>query len=257
MSKLLIDESPLQVLPRLAVAIGLNEAIVLQQIHYWLGRSGVKRDGHQWVYNTVQQWQEQFPFWSPDTVRRALASLKDSGLLIGETLAENRFDKTMYYRIDYAQLAIIEDGILPPSEDSNLQPSEPAKSNAVNKTENTQETPVDNISIDQVFEQFWNAGMVKTGKKKALSIFTSIVKRDKLDAGEFAAKLEADVRARVKAGQFGFDKLHPTTYLNGERWNDAAPAPGHKPSTHTNFEKHAYSGTPDDEISWLNTSNQP
>lgn len=32
---LLIEEPPLQILPSLAAAIGLNEAIVLQQL-YWL-----------------------------------------------------------------------------------------------------------------------------------------------------------------------------------------------------------------------------
>ena len=36
MSNLLINESPLQVLPTLATYIGLNEAIFLQQVHYWL-----------------------------------------------------------------------------------------------------------------------------------------------------------------------------------------------------------------------------
>ena len=36
MSKMIIDDRPLMVLPKLATAIGLNEAIVLQQIHYWL-----------------------------------------------------------------------------------------------------------------------------------------------------------------------------------------------------------------------------
>jgi len=36
MSKLLIDEYPLQVLPSLAVIYGLNEAIILQQVHYWI-----------------------------------------------------------------------------------------------------------------------------------------------------------------------------------------------------------------------------
>ena len=36
MSKLLINEQPLQVLPSLAEAIGLNQAIALQQVHYWL-----------------------------------------------------------------------------------------------------------------------------------------------------------------------------------------------------------------------------
>jgi len=35
-SSLLINESPLQVLPSLAVLVGLNEAIVLQQTHYWI-----------------------------------------------------------------------------------------------------------------------------------------------------------------------------------------------------------------------------
>jgi hypothetical protein len=34
MSKLLIDEPPLQVLPTLAVRLGLEEAIFLQQLHY-------------------------------------------------------------------------------------------------------------------------------------------------------------------------------------------------------------------------------
>lgn len=35
-NKLLLDEHPLQVMPKLAALIGLNGAIILQQIHYWL-----------------------------------------------------------------------------------------------------------------------------------------------------------------------------------------------------------------------------
>jgi hypothetical protein len=141
MSKLLINEYPLQVLPSLAVAIGLNEAIVLQQVHYWLDRSNVQKKGHVWVYNTVPQWQAQFPFWSADTVRRALANLKQRGLLVGECLADNSFDKTMYYRIDYAQLAAVEDGNLQSSDDGKLQSSTTAKSNLLlDRTETTTET---------------------------------------------------------------------------------------------------------------------
>jgi hypothetical protein len=115
------------------VAIGLNEAIVIQQIHYWLERSNVQKKGHAWVYNTVPQWQEQFPFWSADTVRRTLANLKQRGLLIGECLADNSFDKTMYYRIDYAALATVEDG--------KLQSSTTAKPKLLlDRTETTTET---------------------------------------------------------------------------------------------------------------------
>ncbi|WLF74824.1 hypothetical protein Q3V38_08385 [Limosilactobacillus fermentum] len=46
---LLIEEPPLQVLPSLAKSIGLNEAIVLQQIHYWIRKSNNLKDGHKWI----------------------------------------------------------------------------------------------------------------------------------------------------------------------------------------------------------------
>jgi hypothetical protein len=143
MSRLLINESPLQVLPSLAVAIGLNEAIVVQQVHYWLGMNGVGeiKNGHKWVYNTIQQWQAQFPFWSTDTVRRTLVSLREKRVLIGERLADNAFDKTMYYRIDYDVLASFDDGILPSSDGGNLPSSAKAKpKHLLDRTETTTET---------------------------------------------------------------------------------------------------------------------
>lgn len=109
MSRLLINEPPLQVLPSLAVKVGLNEAIVLQQVHYWAERSKVEVDGHLWVYNTIQQWREQFPFWSDDTIGRALKSLRESGLVIAARLSKDPFNKTLYYRIDYRNLQASED----------------------------------------------------------------------------------------------------------------------------------------------------
>jgi hypothetical protein len=70
MSKLLINEYPLMVLPSLAVRIGLNEAIFIQQLHYWLEKAGTEKQGRKWVYNTYQDWEKQFPFWSNATLRR-------------------------------------------------------------------------------------------------------------------------------------------------------------------------------------------
>lgn len=74
------------------------------------------------------------------------------------------------------------------------------------------------------FEIFWTAGMVKNNKKKSLSLFKSLAAKN---GGSlvFARKLADDVRYRLDAGQMGFDALHPATYLNGERWNDALPTP--------------------------------
>ncbi len=80
---------------------------------------------------------------------------------------------------------------------------------------------------DQAFENiFWCAGMHKTGKKNAKSAFrtqfTLWRKETKGSAGEFAKFLADDIKIRIGV-QFGFDKLHPSTYLNGQRWNDEKP----------------------------------
>lgn len=103
-SKLLIEEYPLQVLPSLAVKIGLNEAIVLQQIHYWITVSGNKKDGRFWIYNTYDAWVEQFPFWSKSTIRRIIDNLEKSGLLITGNYNKAKFDRTRWYTIDYEKV---------------------------------------------------------------------------------------------------------------------------------------------------------
>ena len=101
---LLISEPPLQVLPSLAVKIGLNEAIILQQIHYWLLKSNNIRDGYKWVYNSYSEWNKQFPFFSRNTMIRAFNSLEKQGLLITANYNKAGFDKTKWYRIDYEKL---------------------------------------------------------------------------------------------------------------------------------------------------------
>lgn len=104
MSKLLINEPPLQVLPSLAVLLGLNESIVLQQLHYWLEKSKHNYDDRQWVYNTSAEWQEQFPFWSEATIRRTFASLRDKGVVLTGNYNKAGFDRTLWYSIDYEAL---------------------------------------------------------------------------------------------------------------------------------------------------------
>lgn len=117
MSRLLIEEQPLQVLPSLANLIGLNKAIFLQQLHYWLLKSPHERDNKKWIYNTYTEWQEQFPFWSIETIKRVVRSLEGDGLIEG-TDRFNRYqmDRTKWYTIDYETLNLMyEEVILTPS----------------------------------------------------------------------------------------------------------------------------------------------
>lgn len=105
MNNLLISEPPLQVLPSLAKIVGLNEAIVLQQFHYWLERSNNIRDGYKWIYNSYSKWNEQFPFWSNATLRRTINSLEKQGFFITANYNKAGFDKTKWYRIDYERVS--------------------------------------------------------------------------------------------------------------------------------------------------------
>ncbi len=75
------------------------------------------------------------------------------------------------------------------------------------------------------FETFWNAGMRKISKKKAQSLFNNLLKKSKTEPAMFAEMLCKDVRARIQANQLGFADMHPTTYLNGERWTDDIHSP--------------------------------
>ncbi|EFJ8421331.1 hypothetical protein AWR93_005107, partial [Escherichia coli] len=110
---LLFAERPLVINTQLAMKIGLNEAIVLQQLHYWLRDtgSGMECDGVRWIYNTTEQWLEQFPFWSESTLKRAFASLKTLGLLRCEKLNKSKRDMTNFYTINY-ESKLLDDGKL-------------------------------------------------------------------------------------------------------------------------------------------------
>lgn len=111
MSKLLIDERPLQCQPSLAAALGSSdEAIVFQQLHYWLQRSKqVQEDGHKWVYNSMEDWLKQFPWIkSRSTLSRYFNDLEKRGLVITGNFNKAKFDKTKWYRIDYDALSDLE-----------------------------------------------------------------------------------------------------------------------------------------------------
>ncbi|WP_025950442.1 DnaD domain-containing protein [Geobacillus thermocatenulatus] len=105
MATLLLDDQPLVILPQLAVAIGLNESIVVQQLHYWLEKSENVHDGYKWIYNTYEDWREQFPFWSESTIRRIITKLEKIGIIVSANFNRSRIDKTKWYRIDYDKLA--------------------------------------------------------------------------------------------------------------------------------------------------------
>jgi hypothetical protein len=109
MSKLLLNEKPLLILPLLAKKIGLNEAVILQQIHYCLGISNNEFDGRKWTYGSYKYWKENhFPWWSDKTIQRIFESLDKKGLILIGNNNKKSWDHTNWYSINYEKLAEIE-----------------------------------------------------------------------------------------------------------------------------------------------------
>lgn len=106
MNQKILDETPVLVLPSLAVALGLNEAIVIQQLHWALRRDSAEvRDGCRWVQAGLDHWTAQFPWWSETTIRRVFQNLRERHLVVSE-----RASGGARHAILYENLASILDG---------------------------------------------------------------------------------------------------------------------------------------------------
>ena len=188
MSKLLIYDNPIMILPTLAQKIGLNEAVMLQQIHYWLVTSHHVKEGRKWVYNTYRAWQLQMPFWSERTIKRSIKSLEDQGYLLSANYNRLKMDKTKWYSIDYEKLAELESDARAFLESSTGQigtivvPTCPIEEDSVtqaipeitteNSTETTTSKPIPFSDIITYLNQKTNSSY-KPGTKKTKELITA------------------------------------------------------------------------------------
>lgn len=108
---LFIDKSKtLIVNTDLALVLGdLNEAIILNQLNYWLeiNKKADKNfiDGKYWVYNSYAEWRENdFPYWSEKTIQRTFTRLENKGIVISANYSKMCIDKTKWYSIDFEVL---------------------------------------------------------------------------------------------------------------------------------------------------------
>lgn len=244
---LLISEPPLMVLPELAKQIGLNEAIVLQQVHYWLSKSDKVQDGHKWVYNSYEDWHKQFPFWGIATVKRAFTSLEKQGYLISANYNKAGFDKTKWYRIDYEKLAETESVIQrsdqnDPTSGSNrsngADQNDPTKGsnrsdgadqndptytrdypeNTAEKNNDHRDKPDDLREgvLRESFERLWALYPAKRGKKAAFAHYKAWRRKSKQNTEAILAEKLQAYKAYLAAPQNSWRRPQDgSTWFNG------------------------------------------
>lgn len=110
-NELFIDKSKTLIINTdLALVLGdLNEAIVLNQLNYWLriNRKAGKNfiDDRYWVYNSYSDWKaKDFPYWSEKTIQRTFTRLENKGVVVSANYNKLGIDKTKWYTIDTEKL---------------------------------------------------------------------------------------------------------------------------------------------------------
>jgi hypothetical protein len=113
-SRLLLDEPPIPISRTLAAILGLEEATILQQVHFRCICAQTDRDGR-WAVQ--QHGGYSWVSWSPEGLledvplgnslaphRSALANLRTLGVIAVQQLGKSRWNRANLYRIDHPVL---------------------------------------------------------------------------------------------------------------------------------------------------------
>lgn len=189
---------------------------------------------------------------SRSTVKSHIRALEEMGLLKREFRRKGELNQSnvFYLTLDNAQQIQPEsggEGAAPRTYHSFEPVNEPKNIMFEHVRTECEKTPDRHEETDKAFEEiFWCAGMRKAGKKNAASAFRTQFrewrKTTRGTASEFATMLAEDIACR-NGKQFGFDRLLPSSYLNGQRWNDEKPEiiqPQSKPSSAITVSKTGY-----------------
>ena len=87
----------------IASALGdINAAVIVQQLHYWMGKEGVGTiiEGVKYVYNNFNDWVKQFPWLSVWQFRKAMKLLRDLGVVKVIRHKSKQWNQTNYYTLN-------------------------------------------------------------------------------------------------------------------------------------------------------------
>jgi hypothetical protein len=86
-----------------AQKFGVNEAIFLQNIIFWLRQNKANNknffDGKFWTYNSQNAYTKLFPFWTESQIKRIIKSLIDKKVIIIGHYNENKYNHTNWYAL--------------------------------------------------------------------------------------------------------------------------------------------------------------
>ena len=194
--------------------LGLETAVILS---VFADAEEMLGDKEGWFFQTIETI-EEITTLSRHKQNIAIKSLKDLGVLEQQNKGQ---PMKRYFRINYNKLTnLIESALHSSMSNSyNLKCEKSATSKEHSYEEHIYKelNPIVPLEKEQRFNEFWELYPRKENKKKALSYYKKINE-------ETHDIIMNDLKVRVNSKDWKKDKgkyvMLPTTYLNGERWND-------------------------------------
>ena len=133
--------------PAIAARVGLNAAVIYQNLFYWAEKNAANGrhfyEGRWWTYNSVSAFSELFPYLTGKQIRTALDKLESDGLIASGCFNKSAYDRTKWY----SPTCLKEETHLPKKTNENDQKGEPIPDintdNKLNKNISAHEIPDD------------------------------------------------------------------------------------------------------------------
>tara|TARA_A100001515_G_scaffold139019_1_gene133229 strand:- start:825 stop:1433 length:609 start_codon:yes stop_codon:yes gene_type:complete len=144
-----------------AVEYGLDKAILLQHIRFWInqneGKDTHEHDDKVWMFQSASDMARHYPYWSRQKISRLLREMEEQGLIISGNFNKVGYDQTKWYTIQCSEL-------------NNR------------KLNNKQPIPYtkQDTKTDTLFDECWAMYGRKGNKKTALRYWSKLSEEDKL-----------------------------------------------------------------------------
>ena len=144
-----------------AVEYGLDKAILLQHIRFWInqneGKDTHEHDDKVWMFQSASDMARHYPYWSRQKISRLLREMEEQGLIISGNFNKVGYDQTKWYTIHCSEL-------------NNR------------KLNNKQPIPYtkQDTKTDTLFDECWAMYGRKGNRKTALRYWSKLSEEDKL-----------------------------------------------------------------------------
>ena len=192
-----------------AVAHGVNKAIILSNLRYWLDKNVANGkndfDGYYWTYNSSRAFAELFPYFTQKSISRWINELEADGIVLSSNKYNTRkSDRTKWYTIlkEYQSISQSEESI---SQSEETLP------------DRNPDSKPDTKDIRKEFATFWEAYPKKVMKLEAEKAFKKAIKIVSLEVILKGLKTSEQIQRDEK-------KFIPNAqkWLNGGGWDDEA-----------------------------------